>query len=345
MNGSAVPDEVLAAWPEVAEAARSAPPVPAEGGLINATWFVGGRWVLQRLHAIFAPEVHLDIAALTPRLRDAGLPVPALVPTADGRLWVDRRGVWRVLTRLPGAPPGADVTLAQVAAAGRVLARLHGALVGVEHRFAFGRLGIHDTPRHIAALAAALAAHPGHRLAAAARRLARALFAAFDASGSAPPLPARVGHGDPKLGNLLFEGDTITGVIDLDTFGWTTLDAELGDALRSWCGHVDEAAPDPRFDLGRYEAAVGAYLAEAAPWVTPEEIAALPGAAARIALELASRFLADALNESYFGWDPARAPTAGDHHLMRAEAQFALSRAVTAARPELEAITRRCARA
>lgn len=336
-----LPEPVLAAWPAIAADARVTAPRPAAGGLINATWLVGPRWVVQRLHPIFGPEVHLDIAALTPRLAAAGVPVPSLVPTAGGALWLERDGVWRALTRLPGEPPGATPSTAQIAAAGAMLARLHGALVGVEHDFAFGRLGIHDTPRHLAALGEAIAAHPDHRLAAEVRALAEVIFADFEAMGELPELPARIGHGDPKLANLLFEGDVVVGVIDLDTFGVTTLEAELGDALRSWCGEVDEAAQRPRFDVARYEAAVGAYLAGASAWITPVEVAALPGAAARIALELAARFAADALNERYFAWDPARAPTAGDHQLLKARGQHALSRAVTAARPELEAITAR----
>ena len=47
-----------------------------------------------------------------------------------------------------------------------------------------------------------------------------------------------------------------------------------------------------------------------------------------LVLELASRFASDALAESYFGWDPAIAPTRGDHNLIRAQHQVALFRII-----------------
>ena len=336
--GGPVLDAVLQAWPEVAADLSSGSAAPAPGGLINATWLVGPRWVVQRLHPIFAGEVCLDIAALGARLAAAGVPVPALVPAASGALWVEREGaVWRVLTRLPGANAAGAGTLGQVRSAAAALGRFHGALAGVDHAFAFSRLGIHDTPAHLARLAEAVAAHPTHRLAGRVAPLAAAIAAAWAGWERPTALPRRIGHGDPKLANFLFDGDAVTGVIDLDTMGWTTLDAELGDALRSWCSTTDESAAAPRFSVERFAAAVAGYLSTAREWVTAAELAVLPRAAERIALELASRFAADALNEVYFGWDPALAPGRGEHNLLRAENQLALARDARARRGDLEA--------
>ena len=53
-------------------------------------------------------------------------------------------------------------------------------------------------------------------------------------------------------------------------------------------------------------------------------------AIAHICLELAARFLADALNESYFAWDPERFSSAADHQLARASNQLDLAGAVVA---------------
>jgi hypothetical protein len=58
----------------------------------------------------------------------------------------------------------------------------------------------------------------------------------------------------------------------------------------------------------------------------------------RITLELAARFGADALNECYFGWDPALAPARGEHNLMRAENQLTLARCIGKLRSELNLI-------
>jgi hypothetical protein len=41
-----------------------------------------------------------------------------------------------------------------------------------------------------------------------------------------------------------------------------------------------------------------------------------------IMIELAARFCADALNESYFAWDPVRFPSRSEHNRVRAEGQL-----------------------
>ena len=53
-----------------------------------------------------------------------------------------------------------------------------------------------------------------------------------------------------------------------------------------------------------------------------------------ISLELAARFAADALFESYFGWDPARFPGRGEHNLVRARGQWSMHQALVATRAE-----------
>ncbi|TNF29951.1 MAG: hypothetical protein EP329_14580 [Deltaproteobacteria bacterium] len=336
------PAEVRESWPIGWEALA---PEPAPGGLINATWLLGPDWVVQRLHPIFAPEVCLDAAVLGLRLMDAGVPVPVPVPAVDGALWkVVDGGVWRVLPRLPGRNAEGAGTLGQVRAAAGALARFHGALADADHTFAFSRLGIHDTPAHLDRLAVAVGLHLGHRLFERVAPLAEAILVAWSGWEQPEPLPRRIGHGDPKLANFLFEGDAVTGVIDLDTMGFTTLDAELGDALRSWCSTRGESAPDPRFSVERFEVAVTGYLTATGGWLTDAEVDVLPRAAERIAIELASRFAADALNESYFGWDPAVAPTRGEHNLIRAENQLALARDARRVRPALEAVVARLRR-
>ena len=53
-----------------------------------------------------------------------------------------------------------------------------------------------------------------------------------------------------------------------------------------------------------------------------------------MSLELAVRFAADALDESYFGWDAGRFASRGDHNLVRARGQWSLHEAVVATRPQ-----------
>ena len=62
--------------------------------------------------------------------------------------------------------------------------------------------------------------------------------------------------------------------------------------------------------------------------LTAAERRALPAGLETIALELSARFCADALRESYFGWDSARFGSRGEHNLVRARSQLSLAASV-----------------
>ncbi len=325
-------------------AAESSAVQPLSGGLINDTFAVGERWVLQRLHPIFRAEVNDDIAALVPILQARGVPVPSIARADDGRPYVrveadddPAAGVWRLLERLRGSTSAKIGAPARAEAAAALVGRFHRALHGVDHRFAFERPGAHDTAAHVATLRAAVAEHPDHRLADAVGALHERIEAAWASLDGGEVLPQRIIHGDLKISNVLFDGDAAVGLIDLDTMAWMDLGAELGDALRSWC---NRSAEDERADLDEavFEAAITGYAASA--HVEPVEREAIVPGWLRISLELSARFAADALRESYFGWDPQRAPARGEHNLMRARGQFSLYEAVAQARPRLEATAR-----
>ena len=323
--------------------AASLPVARLSGGLINDTFALGQDHILQRLHHIFRAEVNLDIAALTPVLRDAGVPVPLLVRTADGAASVaiddpdhPLQGTWRVLTRLTGQTLHRLENETQAHNAGQMVARFHTALRDHPHSFAFSRPGAHDTDAHLEKLARALTDHKGHRLHGAVLALALELQARWTAWGRVPKLPSRIIHGDLKVSNLLFTGDDVVGVLDLDTMAQSSLDIELGDALRSWCNATTEDDPAPQFQTPVFAAAVAGYLAGAGAWLTGAERAALAPAVERICLELSARFAADALAESYFGWNPEKFATRGDHNLARARNQLGLARDVHAQMPTLQ---------
>ena len=94
----------------------------------------------------------------------------------------------------------------QARAAGELVGRFHTAVDGLKHDFAGMRVGVHDTPRHLARLAEAVAVHTGHRLIAEVRPLADAIRAGAAALPPLPALPPRVCHGDLKFNNILFAG-------------------------------------------------------------------------------------------------------------------------------------------
>jgi Ser/Thr protein kinase RdoA (MazF antagonist) len=308
---------------------------PLGTGLINRTYLActpeGTPRVLQQLNPMFRPEVNEDIEAVTAHLEARGLLTPRLLRTRAGRLCLPAEGgSWRVMTFIPGRVLDAVEVAAEAAGAGYLLARFHRALDDLDYRFRHRRPPVHEPARHLAALAEALATHSAHRLHAPARILADEIFAAARALPPLPETPLRVVHGDPKISNLVFakDGPEALCLLDLDTLGPMRLPFELGDALRSWCSVSSEDEPAGQFCALRFAAAVEGYAEAAAGWWTADERRAILPATATIQVELAARFCADSLNESYFGWNADRFPGRGEHNMARARGQLALHRAL-----------------
>ena len=335
---------VLAAYPAL-ERPRAR---PMSGGLINRTFAVedpAGAFVLQRINPIFDPVMHHNIEAVTRRLRDRGLVTPTLLPTRAGALWFELPGggAWRLMTRVPGRSFDVIESPAQARSAGALVARFHSALHGLEHSFRGLRVGVHDTAKHLEVLARALARHREHPLRAEVEALAHDIRGALATLPEHAGLPTRIAHGDLKFSNVLFAGERGPArvqaicLVDLDTLAPMPLHHELGDAWRSWCnvGGEDGRA---RFDLEIFAASLEGYVDALAVPLRDEERAALLHGVEWICLELAARFAADALNESYFGWDRQRYARAGDHNLARARGQRELAREVVATRRERAAL-------
>lgn len=334
-----IPDEVVGAW-DWAPGVRFR---EADSGLINTTLLAdnddGPIAVVQRLNtAIFDPVVHHDIEAVTAHLDAKGLPTPRLVRTRAGDLWATSSTgeVWRRLTWIGDRTVDRLEDPEDARSAGRLVAAFHRATRDFEGTFRSIRGGFHDTGLRVKQLTDALAAHPEHRLYDDVARLADELSIAWARWDGPSDLPERVVHGDLKISNVRFEGHAAIALIDLDTLARGTLDAELGDAFRSWCNRGTEDAVPARFDVGLFAAGIDGY-ASGAEGVTDAEWASIVPGIERIATELAARFAADALNESYFGWDPARYATRGDANLARARGQASLAAAVRDARSACDA--------
>jgi Ser/Thr protein kinase RdoA (MazF antagonist) len=320
-------------------------------GLINETYLVEAgavRHVLQRVNPIFPAVIHENLLAVTDRLTAAGLLTPRLLPTMDGRPCLDlgADGVWRVLTFVDGVSHDRVVSPAQARAAGELVARFHAALADLRHSFVGLRVGVHDTPRHLERLRAAVRTHLRHGLHAATVPVADAIFASVAGLPPLPPLPDLVGHGDLKFNNVLFAGSAPPAseqalcLIDLDTVGPVSLAYELGDAWRSWCNRSGEDRTDAALDLEILRAALDGYCAGRGRELERDERLALLLGPEWVSLELAARFAADALVENYFGWDPTRFAGRGEHNLHRARGQLSLHQAFVASRADRAALLR-----
>ena len=330
------------------EAALDVQHVPSN---INSTYFVRRRTepaepplVLQRLHAVFGPSVHVDIQAVTTHLVARGLTTPRLVPTTRGELWVcdESQGsghVWRALTFVEGLNVHSSRDPAWLEGAAVLLGTFHRALADLDHVFVHER-PIHDTPRHIANLRAALAT-PGAATDDEARELCERVLAHVESVRlDYSALPRRLIHGDPKLSNVMFEADGSGRgrcMIDLDTVGRGYLAYELGDALRSWCNPGGEDQSSASVDLAAFGAVMRGYTRACPADVSAAELASTVDGLETVSAELASRFATDAIMDAYFGWDATRFASRRDHNVLRARGQLALSLSVRARRAALDA--------
>ena len=361
-SSATIADDVLAAWGRAGAAVK-----PFGTGLINTTFLVHADGapdlVIQRLHAIFGPKVNDDIEAVTAHLAKKGLVTPKLVRTNDGRscvilgsLDVGDRVVWRALSRVDGGGSLDQLRSPdQARAAGGLVAGFHAAVEDFSYAYQHVRDGVHDTKKHLLALARSMAKHRKHRLGHTAGTLGKEILDAGARLKDLTGLPLRHCHGDLKISNLLFRVDDSGAVpvdapealclVDLDTLQKLQWPLEMGDALRSWCNPAGENVEKAAIDLALFRGAVEGYFgAHKRPFLMPEEQDALVDGLFTICVELAARFCRDALEESYFGWDSTRFKTRGDHNLLRARGQWSLAKSVRDRRDELRQIVAQAAR-
>ncbi len=334
------PAEALSRW------GRDDPvrPVP-DPGLINVTWEVGEPpdAILQWVNPIFDTRIHLDIEAVTRHLAEAGVATPRLIPAPGGRLWVENEsGCWRLMSFIEGRTLHRLAGPAQAAAAGGLVGRFHAALADWRSDLEAPRRSIHDTLSRLDQLRAALDECDGHSLESPTRALGGEILDAWAAWDGELELPEHLCHGDLKVSNVRFDLGCREALclIDLDTLEPMPYACELGDAWRSWCNPAGEDEPDLcRFDVELFEASARAWFAVAPPLEERELRSLVPGIE-RICLELAARFAADAVRNSYFREDAERFPEPGSHNLARARGQLRLARSARARRAECEAIVR-----
>lgn len=139
-------------------------------------------------------------------------------------------------------------------------------------------------------------------------------------------LPLRVTHNDTKINNVLFHPQTNQPIVivDLDTVMLGLLGHDFGDAIRFAANFEEEDSKNlgnVGLNLEVFRAFAEGFLSETLQFMTKEEIETLPLSCFVLAVELATRFLADYLNgDLYFN---IRYP---EHNLDRTKCQIALAK-------------------
>lgn len=315
---------------------------PIIAGNLNKTYKVAQAnqsFILQLVNPLFGPQVHQDIEAVTTRLEEKGLQTPRLIRNRAGELYTLLDGeIWRLMTYVDGITFARAADASTCYQAGRLVGRFHRAVADFSYHFQHTRVGVHDTARHRTNLVNALDEHRNHRNYDKIARVGQDILAQLEPM-NAHNQPLRIVHGDLKLNNIIFAPSLAAiALVDLDTLGRMCLAFELGDAFRSWCNSATEDDVESVFRIDYLQAGLQGYSEAAADFITPEELDALPRGIETICLELAARFCADALQETYFGWNPQKFPNKSEHHYVRAQSQLALARSYRAQKSDVAKI-------
>jgi Ser/Thr protein kinase RdoA (MazF antagonist) len=300
-------------------------------GLLHATYRVstgGGAFVLQKLDPVIGDAAVQDASVVGAFLASRGFRVPVFRPSHGGSVLVragDER--WRLYPLIDGEAFDVVAGPGMAREAGRLVGEMHRHLRELDYAPQGSIPHFHDTAFILDELRVV-----ADRLPAPARQVADRIAGELPAlivDERAAGEPAMVIHGDLKISNLLFVAGRAVAVIDLDTLMRHFRAIDLGDAFRSWCATGPEDDPRLDFDAGLFTAALEGY---GEGWGRPVDARLCLAATQQIAWELAARFLIDVVRDRYFGFDPKKYASRGDHNTARGLAQFRLGEAVGRAR-------------
>ena len=315
------------------------------GGLINDTFLVETnactrpRFILQRLNAeVFARprQIMSNLTTIHNHIRTehaskVRLQIPKIIPASDNALCFqdDKGDFWRALTfignsrtlqKLPDVHAAEQVGLA--------LGHFHHLLSGLDPVLLHDTLpGFHCTPEYLRLYQEVLEQTEADLQSdAAAFCLAviadyRQEAAVLENAKEQGLLQLRVIHGDPKLDNFLFAGDSdsVISIIDLDTIKPGLIHYDIADCLRSCCQRGQPVI----FDLAICRAIMPGYLSQVSSFFTRQDYRYLYPAMRLLPFELGLRFFTDYLQGNrYFK------VTAPQQNLHRAIAQFQLLQSI-----------------
>jgi Ser/Thr protein kinase RdoA (MazF antagonist) len=276
-------------------------------GSINDTYEVktdsGFVFILQKMSTLFKPNVMDNLALVTPYVQARGVLIPCGIKTVDGEAYkVNGDGSWyRALSFIEGKTIHDSMTTAQVHSAGRLVGSFHSALASCREELAIALPHYHDTPFYFERMERVVRECTDEMK----RETLSPIVAEINVLKDSlivdvRTLPQRIIHADLKTSNIRFseEGEALA-LIDMDTMMRGSVVTEMGDAFRSWCGTAGEDNSEQVFDAEIFKAGMKGYI-ETAEGITEKEIVSIAEGIRILTIELASRFVTDAYEESYF---------------------------------------------
>lgn len=316
-EGSSEMNEILSNW-SLGEVHSV---VGINTGLVNETFIVSaavGKFVLQRLGGVFnSPQVVVDQAVIVQYLKLDYMPVPQIILTNQGLPYYQAtEGIYKLSQYIDHQPnPRARMGEIMVSNGFTVLAELHIALSKLPYVPKFSIPNFHNTPYYLEELSLRMSNPQNSRRSQAVSEVYDYLAKTLPQYSLSDYKDRQIIHGDPKLENFLIKGSWVEGVIDLDTFMVASVIVDIGDALRSWMKQSDGTFNHhmAMYAISRYR-----NVNKMMPYTDTDILRATK----LMSLELATRYLIDYFDESYFSWDRARFASSSEHNLQRCKAMI-----------------------
>ena len=283
-------------------------------GHVNDSWLVAQhdrRFVVQRINRVAFKNLHVvarnfDNASRLLRSRDVRTVKARETRTGEPWFFDESGDLWRAYGYVDGrvASPRSASAVRDVAHAFGAFARALDALDRSRFELAIPRF--HDFEHRVRQFERAVASDRVGRARACARDVDRvrglvAEVRALDEFTLWKRQPVRLVHNDAKPANLVRHAPERPCVIDLDTIGPGRLGYDLGELVRSIIPERDTGEP---LDVAMIERVWSGFIDGWRHPLERAERASVPIAGVVLAVELASRYLADHLDgDRYFALD------------------------------------------
>jgi Ser/Thr protein kinase RdoA (MazF antagonist) len=253
-----------------------------------------------------------------------------LIPTLSGERSVrdKKHNLWRALSYIDNTVSVEKVqTTSQATQSGWALGQFHNKLSGLETKtFEIPLPGFHLLSSYLDkydALGQSVGNSKKMQLCIESIKCYRTAALSLERAADIGKISTTIIHGDPKIGNILFDRNTkkAVSIIDLDTVGPGFFQHDIGDCLRSICNKDGETNPanTTEFDMTLCRATLEGYLGEAGKLLTAEDLEHIYDGIQAITFELGLRFFTDYLQGNiYFKC------TNPEQNLQKALTQFAL---------------------